>query len=359
MGKCGSVVDAAQETLVLAFKVADDTILDSPDTIQRILTNVKVRQAIEKTAQSQARELVEKQRKGLAVSQDDVKNGLKKVATAAGNVAKDVGLKELEKSAKSSKHYKKLEQSLKELECSFKKSPVGIFVDKHKGFLILVGSGLALQGAIAMYHFRAGDEVTVPVTALASKLVKFTVLGNIEIAAKEITFKPSERLIGTKMMATGKWSRVTAKFELGVTFQDSDLSKANTRAEVAVKVVKGITAKAHAGYNYSAPSPDADPQNLHQYDLGLGLDYDNAFGLSRLTVQTMVFGRQDATTTKVGGKASAKVKIVNGTEKSPFNMSIQADASGHRVLDQLPPLPGAAALPQNEFRTTLGIVGHF
>ena len=72
-GKCGGVLDAAQESLVLALQVADKTLLDSPETIQKILNDPKVKTAIEEAATKQAKELLEKQRKGQSVSSDDVK----------------------------------------------------------------------------------------------------------------------------------------------------------------------------------------------------------------------------------------------------------------------------------------------
>jgi hypothetical protein len=352
-GKCGSLIDSAGETLVLAFKVAGETLLDSPETIQRILQNPKVRNAIESAATAQAKELIQKQQQGKKVTSADVKNSALAVAKKAGGPLQSVGLKELEKSATGSKEYKKLQRSLKELECSWKKSPVGVFVDKHKGFLYVVGAGLALQGAIVMYRFRSGDAITGPVTGLAQKLVKFKVLGNVEIAAREIKFVPSKREVGTKMVVTAKWQRVKVSFEAGVTLRGDTVTQSNAKAEVTVKVARGLSLSAHGGYQYQQTEPDAGWKNTHHYDLGLGLKYDNAFGSSRLSITTMFFATQDAEVTKLGGKAGVDLRIAG--KPGSTSLKLNANAGANRAATRLPTLSGGGVRQTNEFVGKLGL----
>ena len=360
-GKCGGVLDAAQESLVLALQVAEKTLLDSPETIQKILNDPKVKTAIEEAATKQAKELLEKQRKGQSVSSDDVKAKAAALGKAVAGPLQGVGLKELEKSAKGTAEYRKLEQSLKELECAWKQSPVGIWVDKHKGLLYIVGAGLALESAIVMYHFKAGDEITGPLLKLTQGLVKFKVLGNVEIAAKEIKFVPSKREVGATMMTTATWERVKVKFEAGVTFQDASVAQANVRGEVEVKIIKGLDFKAHGGYSWQAPNPDAPWQNQHRYDLGLGISYKKAFGVSRLSLQTMMFATQDADTTKFGGKGSLDLKLTEYARPGGYKGSVDLNFNigANEITKRLPPGMGPDQSRSSEFTTGLGIQAHF
>jgi len=352
-GKCGSVLNAAEETLVLAFKVGGATLLDSPETIQKILSDARVRKAIEQAATKQAKELVEKQQQGKKVTSADVKAAASNVGKKASGPLQKVGLKELEKSAKGTKEYRELEKSLKLLECSWKKSPVGIFVDKNKKLLYVVGAGLAVSGAIAMYRFKAGDVVAGPATGLASKLVKFKVLGNVEIAAKEIKFVPSKREVGTKMLVTAKWKRVKVKFEAGITLRNEKMTQSNTRAEVTVKVATGLTLTGVGGYEYKSLSPDEAWKNTHRYDLGLGLKYNNAFGSSRLSITTMMFARQNEDVSKYGGTAGLDLRIV-GQQGGP-SLKLNANAGANRSTTRLPPLSGSPTQSATEITGKLGL----
>jgi hypothetical protein len=360
MGQCNDVVDAAQETLVLAFQVADKTLLDAPQILQRILDDSEITNAIKKAAESQAKSWLDKQRAGKPIRSDDVKSGMESIARAAGAAAQKATISQLEQSAKRTREHQRLEQSIKQLECSWRKSALGVFVDKHKGLLIIVGSGLALGGAVAMYQFKAGDEIAGPATDLLKKLVKFSVLGNVEISTGKIVFQPAERIVGTTLVATANWKRVKLKFEAGVRFQDVKLTQATGKAEVSIKVFKDLTATVHGSYQYQPGSPTPQqPVNLHLYDLGIGVSYDNAFGMSKVTINTVMFGTQDAITTKVGGKATVGVTLVGGAAKTSPSLKIEAGAAANRILDSLPPPPGRVAGPQNEWNVTLGITGHF
>ncbi|MEZ6063812.1 MAG: hypothetical protein R3C19_25975 [Planctomycetaceae bacterium] len=360
-GKCGSVLDAAQESLVLALQVAEKTLLESPETIQRILNDPKVKTAIEEAATKQAKELIDQQRKGKAVSSEDVRAKAAALGKAVSAPAKTVALQELEKTAKGTAAYRKLEQSLKELECAWKQSPVGIWVDKHKGLLYIVGAGLALESAIVMYHFKAGDEVTEPLLKLTQGLVKFKVLGNVEIAAKEIKFVPSKREVGATMLTTATWEKVKVKFEAGITFQDASVAQASVRGDVEVKVIKGLDFNAHGAYSWNAPSPDAPWQNQHRFDLGLGISYKKAFGVSRLTLQTMMFATQDAETTKYGGKGSLDLKLTEYARPGGYKASVDLNLNvgANEMIKRLPPGSGADQTRSSEFTSGLGITAHF
>jgi hypothetical protein len=356
-GKCGGFIDSAQETLVLAFKVAESTLLDSPEMIERILKNPAVQNAIQTAATTQARALVQKQQKGQTVTSGDVGTGAKAVVKAGGGVLQTAGLKELEETAKGSKEYKKLQKSLKELECSWKQSPVGVFVDRNKGWLYVVGVGLALSGAVVMYRFKAGDMIAGPVSSLGTKLLKFKVLGNVEIAAKDIRFVPSKREVGTKMLVTAKWKQVKVTFEAGVTLQGTTVTQANGRAEVVVKVTKGLTLNARGAYQYQATSPDAPWKNTQQYDLGLGMNYKNAFGSSRLSITAMMFATQDATVTKYGGKAGVNLRLTG--KPSTGGLNLKLDAAANKKTTLVPIDSGSTRQSQNEVTGTLGISLNF
>lgn len=350
MEQCGGLIDAAQDTLVLVFELADKTVLKSPETIQKILDDPKVRKAIEAVALAEAKQLAEKQKKNKPVSSHDVKHSAKKIATTAGDAALSSAKRQIE----SSPEYRKLKDGIQKLECSFRHSTVGVFVDENKGWLILVASGLALGGATALYVLRTGDKISGEVAKLAGKHLRFKILGNVEIGTKEILFVPSKQAVGTKVFAAVKWQKVSAKVDIHVAFKEDQLTSTSARGEVVWKIAKGLKLNAHGQGGYQKP---AEPwQQSWLYDLGVGISYAGGQGMSRLSLSALAFATQTPTQNKVGGKAEANLKLTDGSKKDPSSLSLKLGAQGSRTVTYQS--TGVDKL-QNEIAVTLGIVGRF
>jgi len=83
----------------------------------------------------------------------------KKLGRSVGKSFADTASSHLKKQILHGDEYRKVKHSVKQLQCSFNNSPVGVFIDKNKGWLIIIASGLAVGAATAMYVFREGDFV--------------------------------------------------------------------------------------------------------------------------------------------------------------------------------------------------------
>ena len=286
MSKCPGVIDAAQDTIVVALELADKTILRSPEMIQKVLASDAVRKELEKVLQAEGERLTKLHTAGTKVSAEEAKEMGKKAATAVATTAVGQAQKQIEQS----QDYKKLRSSLRQLECSFKKSPVGVFVDENKGWLILVGAGMALGGATAMYVIRDADVVGSQIASLANQLVRFKVLGNVEVGAKDIRFKPSDRDVEITGFATGTWKSVQAKFDLSVAFKDDKLTSTSARGEVVVKIAKDLKVEGHGQLQYKPPVQLYQPPFL--YDIGLSLSYLGAGSGSSISITALAFATQ-------------------------------------------------------------------
>lgn len=321
--KCtAGLLPAAKDTVVLALEVGESSVLKSPDRIKKILQDKTVWSAVEKALKAEAERLAKKHHSGQRVTQADALAMGKKAVTAAQKPVLDAAKKQVT----SSPEFGRLKHSLKDLGCEFKKSPIGVFVDENKGWLILVGVGLAVGGATAMYVLRDGDMIAGGATSLAGKSLRFTVLGNVTLGAKSLKFVPSKRQVGATTFAEIKWQKVETKFEAAVEFKDDRLAATSGRGEVVVKVAESLKLNSHASVGYRRPTETYQPSLM--YDLGLGLSYVPGSGIN---ITAKAFAKQDHEQRKLGGKGSVDLKLVGGGSPTSPVLKFNSGVSGNRT----------------------------
>lgn len=327
MEKCGTLLDAVKDTLVLAFEFADKTLLNSPETIRKVLEDPKIQLAIKQAAQSEGRRLLEAQKGGKAVTNAD---GVK-VLEAIGTAAKDAAIDSAKKQIEESDEFKKLKKEVENLSCALKQSPIGVFVDKNKGWLIVVGVGLGLGGVTAMYMFRSGDWVAGQATDLASKQLRFKVLGNVEFGASRLKFVPSSRQVGTTLFASAKWERVSVRLDLSVDFKNDQFQSTGGKVTTDFTVAKGLvlTGTGSAGYQVNK-----EPwKQSFVYHLGVGVTFKQAFGVNKLDVTARAFIEQTPEYFKQGGALDAKYNILSLPNKNQINLGVTGQIDNTRMFD--------------------------
>lgn len=313
-GECkagGDVMDVAQETLVMAFELFDAELARSPERLVAVLKSEKVAKAIEEALRQEATRLLEEQKKSAALDPAEGTKVVKKVGEKALAVGKD----ELIKAITSGAQFKQLKAQLDKLQCSFEKSPVGVWVEEHKDkwYVYVVAAGVGLAGAGAMYATWWGDDLASPLTKLAEKQLRFKPMGTLEVGANKITFVPSKRVVGVQAFATAKWERVTATLEVSVTMENGKLTAAGGTGNVVVDLGQGWKFNAKGAGGYAAPSPDGSPAPY--YSLGIGLGYTGLGGAQGLSVNILgglaqtPDGKQ---TGSVGGSLDYRPKAVPG-----------------------------------------------
>ena len=307
------VFDAATETLVLGIELGESVIKSSPKYLVRVLESPQVQAAIKKALEAEAKKLVEKQARGKTIGNDDGA----KAMTAVAKAALGAGQKQVTHDIKNSSAYRKAEQGLKDLECTFKKSPVGIWVDENKGILYVIAAGVALGSATAMYVTRAGDLPAEWAAKLAKEKLRFKPIGEVELGVDDLKFKPSERQVELKTFATLKWKKVETKVTLRGSFKDDKFQAAGGGAKVVIPV--GDAAKVTAHGNAAAVRGASGNIGL-DYDLGLSVDVNPVRGL---TLQLMAVGAQKDGTRSVGGGGGLQYK----TNVGPVPMSLKGNAN--------------------------------
>lgn len=312
MEKCGEgVVDAVGDVIVLGFELGDNTIERVPHMALQLFQQDKVQEAIRKALFEEGKRLAAEQRKDKTINNDDGTKVLAAVGKAAGGAAQKWAANEIEKSS----DYKNLEKGLKRLECRFKESPVGVFIDENKGLLIVVASGLAIGGVAAMYATRSGDWPAGQLADLASKKLRLKVLGNVELGVQGLAFKPSERDVGATPFITAKWKAVKTSLNVNVAFKEDSLAKSSVRGEVVVDIAKGASLSGKGAVGYVRPQNPWEKSLT--YNLALGLTFSEEDKNAKLKLQVRGYLSQEPTQRSVGGSGDLSYGLTGGGGGQP------------------------------------------
>jgi hypothetical protein len=215
-----SVVDAASNTVVLAFDLLDGQISNMPAELAKGLQSPVVQTAIKSALMNFA---LAKQKSGTTVVSDQEAAQLAHAlfTDGGGKLANDV-LNQL----KNTPEYKKLEESLNDFQDTLKSSPLGVWVDRNKGILYVVGAGLALGGAAALYVTKTGGPiVSFPASQLTGKPVQIFKIGKFALSGQLLNFQPDTRTLGGALTGTEKWDKLQVSLQLGLMATGSDVKQ--------------------------------------------------------------------------------------------------------------------------------------
>lgn len=217
-----SILDATGHTIVLAFDLAESQIANMPTELGKSLNSDEVQDAIRTTL---AQFSLAKQKSGTTdVSDQEAKQLANALLTKAGpKISADL-LKQLQQTPE----FKKLQKSLDDLGQALKSSPLGVWVDKNAGIVYVVGAGLAIGGAVALYVTKTGGPVlNFPLSQLTGKPVKIFKVGKFTLSGQLLSFKPDAREVGGGLVGTQKWDKLEVSLQLGVVATGSDVKEIN------------------------------------------------------------------------------------------------------------------------------------
>jgi hypothetical protein len=239
------VIDKASETVVLGVELVGAELDKLPERLEKAVTSADFQAAIKKALEDFAAQKLKTTTTTLTAAE----------AQALGKATLDAGTGAVEKSVldgiKNSEHYQALDKSLKELTETFKKTPMGLWLDKNKTWLYIIGAGGVLAGAATMYVLRTGDDVTKLVMPLVKDISgSFTVLGQLKLGGglDSASFTPSARRIEAKTFVTAEWKGIKVKINVSVTAADKKVT-ATTDGQVLIPVTKDTTATVGGAYN--------------------------------------------------------------------------------------------------------------
>ena len=262
----GDTLDAAGNTIVLAFDLAGSEIVNMPDQLAAALQKQDVQSAIQLVLANFA--LNRQQTGTTAVSDAEAKQLATDLWNKAGGKLTGSVLEQL----KQTPEFKKLDKSLTDLEQALKTSPLGVWVDNNKAILYVVGAGLAIGGAIALYVTKTGGTVIdTPLSQLNGKPVRIFKVGGFSLSGQMLSFKPDTREIGGALAGTETFSKVQVTVQLGVIATGSNVKQVDGKVVIKTKdITFGIT---------GTGTPAKNTVNL-----GLSFGLNGSGGLSPLTI---------------------------------------------------------------------------
>ena len=252
-------LEAANQVIVLAFDLVDRTLPQTPEMILKALESPPVRKAIEKTlldfAQSRRASTTTQ------VSDDEARELLDALRSGVQGPMTDAVLAQIEKSPQ----YKRLKASVVAFKKAAESSSLGVWVDKHKGILYVIGAALVVGTGTVLYTTRSGGPaVRTAVDALKGKKFEVLQIGSLTFGAALLDFQPDARVLGARVTTLQKWEKVSVELSLGMLASGSNVDE----VQGAALVKSGPFAVNVTG--------TAKPQS-QSVNLGLKLEYSGVF----------------------------------------------------------------------------------
>jgi len=283
------VIDAAGQVFVLAFDLADSEIPELPEQLAAAITSTRVQESIKKTLLDFAKT---KSKTGATVVTNDE---AAKLATSMGDGVKDAALKELEELIKKTPEFKKLEASIKAFKEAAQSSTLGVWVDRNKKILYVVGASLALGAAGVLYITRTGGTVVkTAMDPLKGKEFEVLQVGILTLKAGLWDFKPDARIFGARVMTTLKWEKVTVDLKLGLLAEGTQ-----------IKEVEGQAILKSGGFGVTMRG--SGKPEVQQVNLGITFDYSGRTGVGTFKVGAGVMYDSDK-----GGSAALNAALKSG-----------------------------------------------
>jgi hypothetical protein len=209
--QCIAFGDALEDAVLLAARLVDKSVLKTPQLLIAALQSHAGQNELKKAFMAVAKERLKDA--PVQFSPEEASRFQSKLQQA-GITAFTTGVLE---QVKKGAEYRRLQMSADQLVRALKCSPAGVWVDEHEALVYLLGGGVILGGATALYLARTGDTITGPVMDLIKgKKKSFKVHHNLEVAAGLAKFVPSQRDVEVAADATAKWKPLQVKLDLKV-----------------------------------------------------------------------------------------------------------------------------------------------
>jgi hypothetical protein len=253
-------IDAASQVIVLAFDLVDSEITRLPNQIAKALASPLVQDSIKKTLLDFAK--TRAKAGGTVVSDDEAR----KLFGSLGTGVKDAASQDLLNQIKKTAEFKELAASLDDFKRAAESTSLGVWVDKNKNILYVVGVALVVGTAGVLYVTKTGGAIVdLAVDPLKDKKFEVLQIGRLKIAASLWEFKPDARILGARVFGTLTWEKVKVDLKLGVLAEGDKIKEAE--GEAAVK----------SGPFSVAVTGKTKPQ-VQEVNLALKFSYDGVIG---------------------------------------------------------------------------------
>jgi hypothetical protein len=221
------MMNAAEQIFVLAFDLVDAEVEQLPDQLTTALTSPPVQAAIKKTLLDFAKS--KSKPDATPVTADDSAKLLESLQKGVT----DAATQRLRETIMKTPQYQRLDASLKAFEAAAKSSALGVWVDKNRKILYVVGAALVLGTGTVLYVTRTGlpllDNALEP---LKGKQFEILQIGTLNIKASLWDFKPDARILGARIVGTADWQSIKLELRFGVLSADAKVQQAEGSAVV-------------------------------------------------------------------------------------------------------------------------------
>ena len=303
-----SVDDAANQVVVLAFDLVGQELPNLPTLLQNAMQDPKVKEAISSTLTTFISQRAATGSGTTNMSAKDATDLLKALQNTAGPRLTDAATQQI----KNTPEYKKLEQAFKNFETAAKTSPMGVWIDRNSGILIVVGLALVVGGSAALYVTKTGGgAIDFAFSQVVGKPLQIFRVGTLTVSGQALAFQPGTRNIGGGLIVTNKWDKVAVSLKVGVVAAGPQVQK----VEGAV-IVKTSDAKVSV-------TGTGDPSQ-RKYNFGVSLEVEKG-PATNLKIGVGAIVTDDKVT---GGNVTAGMK----TRVGEFGLSGQSDSKDVRAL---------------------------
>jgi hypothetical protein len=303
-----SVDDAANQVVVLAFDFVGQELADLPTQLQNAMQDPKVKEAISTALTTFVSQRAAAGSSTTNMSAKDAADLLKALQSAAGTPLTDAATQQI----KNSPQYKKLEQAFKSFETAAKTSPMGVWIDRHSGLLIVVGLALVVGGSAALYVTKTGGAtIDFAFSQVVGKPLQIFRVGTLTVSGQVLAFQPGIRTLGGGLDVTKKWDKVAVTLKVGV-----------VAAGPQVQKVQGAVVVKTPDANVSITGTGDPSQRKYNFGVSLEVEKGPAANL-KIGVGAIVTG--DKVT---GGSVTGGMK----TRVGDFGLSGQTDNRDVRAL---------------------------
>lgn len=260
------VIDAAQQVVILAFDLVGTEIGRMPQQILRALQSPQVQDSIQKTLLDFART----RDKGSTTVVSEVEG--RKLLEALGGGIKDAASAQVLDEVRKTPEYRRLASSVESFGKAAQSTALGVWIDKHKATLYVVGAALVVGGASALYITKTGGTVlNTALDPLKGKKFEVLQIGRLKIQAGLWDFQPDARVLGARVFGTVDWQSVSLTLNVGILAQGAEVKQAEGGA-----ILKSGP--------FSVAMTAAAKPSAQQVNLGVKLGYEGVVGQGKLNI---------------------------------------------------------------------------
>ncbi|MGJ5813818.1 hypothetical protein [Paludibaculum fermentans] len=281
-------IDAANQVIVLAFDLVDAELPKLPTQLAQALQSPPVQDSIKKTLLDFAKG--KQASGGVALTPADSQKLLEALGTGIKDAAADNLLEQIKKTSE----YKKLEAGVEGFKTAAGSSTLGVWVDKNKKILYVVGAALIVGTASVLYITKTGGPVVnMALDPLQGKEFEVLQIGSLSLKAGLWKFQPDARILGARISAGKKWEKVSVDLKLGV------LAKGQLVQEVEGSAV------VKSGPVSVTLTGNGKPQT-HEVNLGLKLGYDGTIANGKFNIGVGAMYQNNAVNGTLGASYQTK-----------------------------------------------------